>query len=204
SDIQTRLDCGEVTLKMSADYPSNGSIHVGVHPSKSGSYFKVALRKPGFSREFQIKVNGEAAAYTFEKGYIYLERSWQDGDQIELELDVSYRFVRCNPMVADNIGKVSLMKGPWVYCLEEADNGRHLASIMIDTEKEAEEVVDKELFHGTMCAKLYGKRIAYPEQEAGLYMEEKPSYVEDTLKAIPYCCWNNRGRGEMLVWMREQ
>ncbi|MDD2981695.1 MAG: glycoside hydrolase family 127 protein, partial [Hespellia sp.] len=42
SDIQTRLDCGEVTLKMSADYPSNGSIHVGVHPSKSGSYFKVA------------------------------------------------------------------------------------------------------------------------------------------------------------------
>ncbi|MFV0239366.1 MAG: hypothetical protein ACK5H4_04905 [Lacrimispora sphenoides] len=23
-------------------------------------------------------------------------------------------------------------------------------------------------------------------------------------KAIPYCCWNNRGKGEMIVWMREK
>gem|GEM_PF-7061035 len=54
-----------------------------------------------------------------------------------------------------------------------------------------------------MCAGLEGMRIDYSRVGDSLYEDEKPSYVKDTFKAIPYCCWNNRGKGEMLVWMRE-
>ena len=31
-----------------------------------------------------------------------------------------------------------------------------------------------------------------------------PEHVETEIKAVPYCIWNNRGKGEMLVWMREE
>jgi DUF1680 family protein len=29
--------------------------------------------------------------------------------------------------------------------------------------------------------------------------EQRPSYIKDTFKAIPYCCWNNRGKGEIII-----
>lgn len=50
---------------------------------------------------------------------------------------------------------------------------------------------------------MEGMRTDYSRVGGSLYGEDKPSYINDTSKAIPYDCWNNRGRGEMIVWMRE-
>jgi DUF1680 family protein len=122
---------------------------------------------------------------------------------ILLKLDVAFRFVRCNPRVRDNIGKVCLMKGPVVYCLEEADNGNYLTSAMIDTTVTPKESFDETLLGGTMCAFLEGIRIDYSKTDETLYEDARPVYVKDTFKAVPYCSWNNRGKGEMLVWVRQ-
>ena len=125
-------------------------------------------------------------------------------DTVVMELNVPFRYVRSNPRVRHNIGKVSLMKGPVVYCLEEADNGKYLSGAVVDTSVEPQEEFDHQLLRGTLCARLQGSRIDYEKAGDLLYGEERPVYKKAELKAIPYFCWNNRGEGEMTVWMRER
>ncbi|PHV69627.1 glycosyhydrolase [Sporanaerobium hydrogeniformans] len=203
SKVTAQLGGDCVELEMQANYPVDGEIKVAISLEKSKNKFTVAIRKPGFSNKVLVKVNGQVASFICDKGYIYIEREWEDKDEITISLDVAFRYVHCNPKVRDNIGKVCVMRGPWVYCLEEVDNGEYLSSIVVDTSKEIEEEYDPSLLNGLLCAKLKGKKIDYSEVKPVLYDEGKPQYIEQTFKAIPYCSWNNRGKGEMLVWMKE-
>ena len=45
------------------------------------------------------------------------------------------RFVRANPKVRADEGKVCVMWGPLVYTVEETDNGENLQALYIDTAK---------------------------------------------------------------------
>lgn len=204
SQIEAGLKFGKATLELQANYPESGNIKLKVTPEKEEQVFELAVRKPEFSKKAVVTVNGETADYRLEKGYLYLERGWKSGDVVEVQLDVSFRFVYSNPKIRDNIGRVSLMKGPWVYCLEEEDNGIYLSSIKIDTTSAPVAKKDPGLLGGCMCAELKGKRINYHKVAEELYSEHRPEYIEDTFKAIPYCYWNNRSKGELLVWIREQ
>lgn len=204
SSIEAELESAKVRLTLDAQYPVSGEIRMSVGLGEEGGEFTIAVRKPGFSGKAGLLVNGEKARYIEKMGYLYVTRAWKDGDELLLSLDTGFRFVRSNPRVRDNIGKVCLMKGPWVYCLEEADNGGYLSSVIVDTDRPAQECFDPELFGGTMCALLQGRRIDYSAAPEQLYTEEKPRYKTASLKAVPYCLWNNRGKGEMLVWLREE
>ena len=95
-------------------------------------------------------------------------------------------------------------QGPWVYCLEETDNGEYLKSILVHANSKVKERYDKTLLGGTLCAVFNGKKINYTKVGEALYSEAIPEYVDMEIKAVPYCAWNNRGKGEMLVWMREE
>lgn len=204
SEASFSLSGGKVSLSLQADYPSQDTVRAFLHPEHEGQQFTVALRKPAYAKTAGVKINGREVSPVLQNGYLYLTRPWNSGDEITLTLDVSFRFVRCSPRVRDDIGKVCLMKGPLVYCLEETDNGKYLSSLRIDTTTPAKAEEDSSLPNGLICAELHGDRIDYAHVPEHLYGEEKPVYTEGTFRAIPYCCWNNRGKGEMLVWMREK
>ncbi len=204
SRLEADLSIGNVQLELHSDYPADGTVKIEVTPEEDEKEFTIAVRRPSYSGKTELKVNGIREACQLEKGYIYLTRKWRAGDQISVTFDVPFRFVRCNPRVRDNIGKVCLMKGPMVYCLEEADNGRYLASAIIDASVEPKEEFDVTQFGRILCARLEGMRIDYSRAGDSLYQDEGPSYMKDTFKAIPYCCWNNRGKGEMSVWLCEK
>ena len=60
----------------------------------------------------------------------------------------------------------------------------------------------EELGHPMTVLKVPGKRLI-PEESGELYRSAKPAREEDvTLRMIPYYAWNNRGEGEMSVWVR--
>lgn len=205
SDAEVPLESGRASLSLRAEYPEDGTIRISVHPERDGQEFTVAVRKPAFSKSARVTVDGAEVSASLRNGYLFLTRAWSGGgDEITLTLDVSFRFVRCSPRVRDNIGKVCLMKGPRVYCLEEKDNGKYLSSIRIDTGIPAKRSADPTLPRGLVCAELHGDRIDYAHAPENLYGEEKPVYTAGTFQALPYCFWNNRGKGEMLVWMREK
>lgn len=204
SGYTAHLENGTVEVQLKADYPRSGIVHVEVSPEEDGMYFGLAIRRPGYSEKAKLQINGVPAEAVLKDGYLFLERHWEKGDKVFVEFDVSFRFVYSNPKVRENIGKVCLMKGPWVYCLEETDNGKYLSSIEIDTEIAPQAEMDETLLGGTVCAVLKGRRINYEKAGEELYGCSEPVYEEAAFKAVPYCCWNNRGKGEMQVWMRKK
>jgi DUF1680 family protein len=90
-----------------------------------------------------------------------------------------------------------------VYCLEEIDNGRNLQAISIPEGIELTAEFDKDLLGGIMVIKGKAECIDDSTWTADeLYRPLKNKTIPINIKAIPYCLWNNRKPGEMLVWIR--
>lgn len=112
------------------------------------------------------------------------------------------RFIRANAAVAADAGKVCVMHGATVYCAEEADNGKMVSSLYVDTSVQPEEIKLDFLPQGMCALKVKGWRRTETQPDI-LYSSCAPVYAPATLTLIPYCQWNNRGEGEMQVWLNE-
>jgi DUF1680 family protein len=99
-------------------------------------------------------------------------------------------------------GKVALQRGPIVYCLEEVDNGKDLCDIALPRTSALKVRFDKKL-GGAAVLVGRGQRRAKSAWGEALYRPASSRTTSATIKAVPYCLWNNRGAGEMLVWIRE-
>ncbi|MCC8066593.1 MAG: glycoside hydrolase family 127 protein [Clostridiales bacterium] len=203
SELTASLGKQKVRLRLTADYPRSGELLYEVL-SASGTEVTLAIRMPDYAEGFSVRVNGKEAEGKQKQGYLYLKQNWTMGDRITVSIGVPFRFVYCNPRVHENLGKIALMKGPQVYCLEEADNGSYLKSIAVSADTPVTEEYEASILNGTLCARFKGERIDYRQADDCLYGKNAPVYIEDTFTAIPYCEWNNRGKGEMVVWMREK
>ena len=94
---------------------------------------------------------------------------------------------------------MAIMRGPLVFCAEEADNGEHLKDILLPRAADFHAEWNGELEVPVLKARAL--RRDWPA-DAPLYVadwDEKYTDVELTL--IPYFAWANRGEGEMLVWI---
>ena len=93
------------------------------------------------------------------------------------------------------------MKGPLVYCLEEADNGDLLSQVYVEPNEKVTEDAPAPSLMGEIPVLTYpGKRISNKGMGENLYGALEIEKKDTVLKAVPYCQWNNRGEGEMLVW----
>ena len=64
--------------------------------------------------------------------------------------------------------------------------------------------MDSDEFGGIVALQLQGKNQKEEEwDEELLYAEKEPEFEDIILKAVPYAYWNNRGEGEMSVWVKE-
>ena len=75
------------------------------------------------SEDWQVEINGEPVDNRkLSKGYLPLQRDWSAGDEVHLRLPMPVRRLAAHPKVQENLGKVALMRGPLVYCIEGEDN----------------------------------------------------------------------------------
>jgi DUF1680 family protein len=202
-NIETAIQDGTIGLEIHANYPAEGRISIEIKEAPA-TESTLALRIPAFSStSWKLSVNGQEVKEIPQKGYLYLKREWKPSDTIVLQLDTSFRYVYCNPKVRDNLGKVCLMRGPEVYCFEECDNSTYLNSYALDTSIKPKEVFREDILGGTVTAKVTAIKSENWEEDE-LYAIRRPSIERAELTAIPYSQWNNRGEGEMQVWMREK
>lgn len=151
-----------------------------------------------------------------EKGYLYLTGEWKDGDEIYIDIPMEVRCVSANTKVREDIGKVAFLRGPICYCMEEADNGKDLHLLRADMEKAlrgdvqeqglpgVQVAVSRELGHDMRVLKVPGFRQELSPEAAPLYRTYTPVPEGETvLTFVPYYVWNNRGEGEMSVWVRQ-
>ena len=137
-------------------------------------------------RIIELKVNGEPVDLNMKNGFAVIERQWTQGDVVELNLPMQVRRVAADGNVKEVENKVALMRGPLVYCAEEADNGRSVLDMRIPDESEFQAEYKSELLSGVTVLK-------------GIVLNK--SGRKRKLTAIPYYAWAHRGHGEMAVWL---
>lgn len=198
---ESTVEMGEeqVCVKLATVFPEEPDITLEMSGiPKEG--MDVFLRVPEYAENYRVSLDGVKQPVRPEKGYVrvHIEKMCT----ISVSFETPARFVYANPQVRSDSGKVAIVRGPLVYCLEEADNGENLPAVYVDTDAGLEE--KKSAFAGgIVTVQAYGRRIVPGSWKGKLYGREKPALEECTLTAIPYPYWNNRGEGEMLVWIKE-
>lgn len=198
-------DNGEIRISQATEYPWAGKVEIRVDPAAE-TVFTLALRIPGWAGEAGgLTLNGQALAVEplHRKGYAYITRAWRPGDQIVLDLRLRARRVYAHPRAGMNAGLVALARGPVVYCLEEADNGRNLAAISLPREAEIRERYEPGLLDGVVALAAPAMRLDEAAWGDRLYGSAPGETKKIELTAVPYHAWSNRGAGEMRVWIRE-
>ncbi|MCP1110293.1 glycoside hydrolase family 127 protein [Ohessyouella blattaphilus] len=200
SEAEIKLGEGSLEIKQETNYPWSGKIKYQVK-SKGRDRATLAIRIPSWAPAYTVKVAGqEVSAEVADNGYVYLSEDFANGLEIEVELKMTARILKSNKNVHYNLGRVAVTRGPIVYCLEEADNGKYLDLIEFDPSEPIEEVPSKH-WSGVTELKAAGVREAAAE-ESELYQDYQGQKETTEIQMVPYFLWNNRTPGEMLTWMR--
>jgi DUF1680 family protein len=191
----------EVSLKTETHYPWEGRIDITFTVPSGSAFFTYGLRIPGWCQSYTLELNGEKTTPAVQDGYAVMKREWKSGDHITLIFEMPVTLVESCPHVRENRGKAALTRGPVVYCLEEADNGKELYRLHLGTPAAYSVTHEKGLLEGVTVISFAGKREKdWPKDD--LYRPLEDSALEDRpLRFIPYYAWANRGPGEMTVWV---
>lgn len=205
SSMATVLDNGNISLEVKTNYPweENISITVKEAPSTEAT---IALRIPGWCKEHSLVVDGEVIRTSAKDGYVYISKVFSQDSSIQLTLKMPVTLMQSNPHVRENMGNLSVMRGPVVYCLEEADNGENLNQISIGPNTSFNFRYDQNFFGGAVVIKSEGKRIETRNWDSRLLYRpmKEHTYKSVPLTWIPYYLWANRSAGEMTVWVNSQ
>ncbi|WP_058303631.1 glycoside hydrolase family 127 protein [Gorillibacterium timonense] len=205
---RTRVELGGqmVDVELHSDYVSEGKVRLVVNPERNGE-FTLALRMPEWTDRVDILAGGETESVTCagEDGYIRLTRKWHPGDTVELTFSMPVRRMKSHPLVRQTYSKVALQRGPFVYCLEEADNGKRLYQLRLKEDGEYTLGEEEEFPKGVKTLQTAGYRVSSEGKWTNRLYQSDTGYVCEPvdLKLIPYFAWANRGIGEMSVWIFE-
>ncbi len=180
--VGSKIKADNADIEIISDYAENGRVSISVNPKKP---IKLALRIPEWSEGFSI-----SQPYEIKDGYAYIEIS--EKTEIKLDFKPEARLVKCSNRVRENVGKAAVSRGPFVYCIEEVDNGKNLQ--MIRVKNDSVFVKDGE----AIIADGFREK-----EDSSLYSTLKE--IEETpckIRFIPYYRWANRGENEMTVYVR--
>ncbi|HUW91584.1 MAG TPA: beta-L-arabinofuranosidase domain-containing protein [Bacteroidales bacterium] len=203
SEARLQTGAGEVGLKQTTEFPWKGDVTINIDPASDNSSFTLRVRIPAWTGDQPfagglyryitpaeekpvIKVNGEKIRLKEQNGFAIIDRSWSRGDVVTLSLPMEPRFIAAREEVKADSGRVALGVGPIVYCIEEVDNGK-VRDLKVDSKTKP-----KYAFDATSGGGI-GTLTFTAETSDGTVKE---------VKAVPYYSWANRGRGEMLVWIK--
>jgi len=211
STLQTEIDESQVVIIQETNYPWEGKVKITVGPEKK-SEFSLNIRIPGWvngnpmpgdlystlnpaTPAVKITINGKPVKTEIVNGFAQIERNWNKGDIVEMELPMEVRKVISHELVAENAGLVALERGPIVYCAEGTDNSGDVFNLYIPDNTVFDAQFQPEMLGGIVKLSGNVKRVSRSEDKVGTVTDET------VLVAVPYYAWANRGQGEMSVWM---
>lgn len=107
-------DGTRLALVQSGDYTNDGHVRLDLKASRE-TRFHLRLRIPAWSwldgGKPRLRVNGSPVPLEARLGFAAIERTWKDGDRIDLQLPMPVRLV---PINAHHSDVVALVRGPQV------------------------------------------------------------------------------------------
>lgn len=222
-ELKKKVGEKEVSVQITSGFPYEGKVTLTVD-CDTPTEMTLALRLPDWAKECVVNgvsttnealCGGEASPVLeaikktagiscakVSDGYLYLSGTWSGSSEIKLDFPMAVRIMAANPSVREDTGKVAVTCGPMVYCLEEADNGTDLHLLRLDCANPDFKVNPGAILGApSITANGYKGKNTAGEGLYHVYQPEKPT--ECQLTFLPYYMWNNRGEGEMTVWVRE-
>lgn len=205
SRVHTELQGEAVSLEVDSTYMRDGCVRVTVE-SSSAHPFTIRVRIPEYFKQPVFQLEGKAIFPVVESGYAVLAVSRAAKQTFTVRGRVEPAFVAANENVRADAGKVSLAMGPYVYCLEQTDNGENLAGVYVSPKAKVQTGAPVQALPGELPTLAFqGERLTRSvRREDGDALYGTPEFHMEPAQfsAVPYCLWCNREPGEMLVWMK--
>ncbi len=190
------LKSGKVTLVQNTRYPWAGEVSIVVEPERAGE-FTVQVRIPAWCEGASVSVDGKVVSAKPRDGFVALRRKWAAGATIALRFPLLVRQVEADPQVEACTGRLAVMRGPVVYCLEDTDNACAVDQVAIPKGARFQTEFQADLLGGVTVLRTKGQQQAIAETADGFDVTSRA--VDLTL--IPYYAWDNREPGRMVVWV---
>lgn len=170
-------------VELQTAYPADGKVKIAYNGKK------LALRKPAWCRKVITD-----HPYREERGYLYFET-----DTVEIDFVMEPVFYTAVDAVHENSGRVALMRGPIVYCIEGQDQPAKPFNCRVDPSQAVR--VTEETYGGYPVLQAVGA-VAVPTAQTELYAPYQAEELQPcTLRYIPYYTFANRGADDMQVWV---
>ncbi len=199
-----------VQVVQETDYPWSGKIRMTLSP-KAARKLALRVRIPAWARgqvlpsdlyryedpapaAWSLRVNGQAVQTALVDGYAVLDRQWNPGDLVELDLPMPVRRVLANEQIEFDRGRVAIERGPLVYCIEGADHEGTVRPMWLADNVTLAAEHKSDLLGGVTVLK--GEASAVYRSEDGT-VRSRPKAIT----MIPYYAWCHRGANEMVVWI---
>ncbi|MFA6962888.1 MAG: beta-L-arabinofuranosidase domain-containing protein [Opitutaceae bacterium] len=189
------------TLRQSGDSPWQGRVRFEITTDQTTSW-TLGLRVPEWSSGFTVHINGQISAFAAEKGYASLNRIWQTGDVVDATFDLPVRRLEGHPMLTATAGHTAIQRGPFVYCVEDADVEPSVLDLSLPPDTSLTSRHDENLLGGVVVVEGTAVTRA-PADTNALYrpvchaLPGRPT----PFRAVPYFTWDNRRPGAMRVWI---
>ena len=191
--INSEADINGWTVTQDTVYPNRGEIRIRVRKADRTPGV-LRIRVPSWCEKIRITKNRQEIHPVIKRGYAEIEQEcWLEETEIQVDMEILPRKMYASLQVHSLIGKAAVMRGPVVYCAEEADNG-DLSGLFFKREGNLSGDVDLIYAQGYRCTK----------KENGLYGCEPPQFKDTAICLVPYYRWGNRGKGGMCVFMKER
>ena len=189
-----------VKISQQTNYPWDGKVNIRIDPTRPVR-MNLSVRIPAWTanptasalyrfadhntRAAVMTINGQPVANVgsvgTRPGEARMERLWRKGDVVVVDIPMPVRRVLANDKVVDDSGMAAIQRGPIIFALESVDNGGSLEDLKIPLDATLTATFKSDLLDGVeVVTGMVGDR---------------------TVTAIPYYAWNNRGKGEMEVWL---
>lgn len=203
SDLDLDYNGNTIKIEQQSEFPWKGDVDFKITTSANVD-LNIYFRIPNWCDSMECLVNGQKINVVVEpNGYFKISKKWAH-ESIALRFNMPVLEITSHPFVKNNIGKISLQRGPIVYCIEEIDNSENLAALYI-TSDQYKAKFEKDLLNGVVTLTTNGEKIEWRANEELYTFENGRLTTEKILiKAIPYFAWNNRTAGEMLVWLNKK
>ncbi len=203
-----------VPMSMKTNYPWDGQLEMNISP-KEKINFGLRVRIPGWftgeavpgglysfeqvsESKLAVNLNGKPIKYTVENGYLVINRVWQSGDKITVNFPMEIKRVISRAEVKANVERVAIQRGPIIYCVEGVDNDGRSMNIVLPKNATFQEVPQTILTEKVVAIQTEATVLKVSEDGTQVATEKKK------ISAVPYYIWNNRGPGQMLVWLPQR
>ncbi len=181
-----------VKIKQTTLYPVEPHISFEICGAKGKTVY---LRIPGWCKRYSL---AGVKSHETDSRYLKIEID-DDFCTFELEFDLDIVFVSCNPLVSANVGKLALMRGPVVYCLESVENTDNLNAYFVDYEKPDFELKTDNPEMPMILAD--GFKLSSKKYDS-LYMQGTVKMNKQRFCYKPYYQFANIRTASMLVWVK--